>query len=159
MEALTEQAVLDRLLVKASGPCHAGIDDADCLAWMKQLIKTGANVNAVVTGCHSMERFACTAIHTATYWNSIDKMKVLVDSGAQINLPNEYGETPLLIAACTESYDTRAVRWLMKRGARWQLAFVRSPLWDIYEQETHRRVVAATIVEKLCGMVVELNES
>ena len=84
-------------------------------------------------------------------------MKVLVDAGAQINLPNEYGETPLLIAACNESDgtdNTRAVRWLMKRGARWQLAFVRSPLWDIYEQETYRRVVAATIVEKLCGMVV-----
>ena len=103
-------------------------------------------------------------MHEAAHLNDIDVMKVLVDAGAQINLPNQDGETPLLIAACKGSSDV--VRWLTQRGARWQLAFVRSPVILIesmclskWERESHDRVVAATIVEKLCGMVVELNES
>ena len=162
MEAAIEQAVLDRLLVYAS-KSYLCRDKADCLAWMKQLIRAGANVNAIVPGRYEVG--AGTAMHEAATWNTINVMKVLVDAGAQINLPNLYGETPLLIAACKGSSDM--VRWLLQRGARWQLAFAHSAIWTDWdswkdwslERERYDRVLAATIVERLCEMVVEMNES
>ena len=162
MEAAVEQAVLDRLLLFAINCFRLSCrDKADCLAWMKQLIRAGANVNAVVPSY-----YAGTAMHEAAHGNCINVVKVLVDAGAKINLPNLYGETPLLIAACKGSSDM--VRWLLQRGARWQLAFAHSAIWtdwnswrnwDSYNREGHDRLLAATIVEKLCEMVVELNES
>ena len=57
------------------------------------LLQQRADVNAT-------EPDGATALHWAVHWDAVDTAQMLIDAGARINVRNELGITPLLLA-CT----------------------------------------------------------
>ena len=56
-----------------------------------------------------------TALHLASYWNSLDIVGVLLERGANPNIHNAYGETPLYLATLCKLPEI--VELLLERGA------------------------------------------
>jgi ankyrin repeat protein len=56
-----------------------------------------------------------TPLHIATMFGVIEKMKILLEYGADINGENARGSTPLLVALCSEQID--ALNLLLAKGA------------------------------------------
>jgi ankyrin repeat protein len=77
---------------------------------VKFLVKNGADINELYDGKSALS----VAVIKAHY--SQATMKVLLESGADVNLLNEYGEFPLYIAS--ECGNVKAVKLLLKHGAQ-----------------------------------------
>jgi len=61
------------------------------------------------------ELFNCTALHYAVFHNRADIVNLLCDKGADLNIQNKHGLTPVLCAA--DKNFTSIVRTLVKTGA------------------------------------------
>jgi len=61
------------------------------------------------------ELFNCTALHYAVFHNRADVVKLLCEKGANLNIQNKHGFTPVLWAA--EKNFTTLVKLLVKKGA------------------------------------------
>ena len=81
----------------------------------RRLVKQGANVNA-------SEGDGATALHWASYRDSIALVDLLLGAGAKINTANDLGATPLWIAAVNGSAPM--VRRLLQGGADPNLALL-----------------------------------
>jgi len=158
MEMIADQVVLDYLVATVGGTEHESPFDQwqvsysnDTVVWVKELIRAGANVDAHVLGYCNLNHFSnygCTAMHVAANWDYLDVMKVLVEADADINATDGRGRTPLLIATGVER--TNVVNWLVRRDARWRLAFPRFVPPDQLGE-------IATTLANLCDTVAKLN--
>jgi len=85
------------------------------------LIKTSAQVNKFVNNHIQMCEFqSINALHIATLKNSLDMTSFLLAHGAQVNLANKSGVTPLITALFANNDDTKIhalVQLLVERGA------------------------------------------
>ena len=96
-------------------------------AVMKALLDSGAEVDLPDGGANGW-----TALMFALHHDQHEAVRLLLDSGADVNFKNRSGMTPLMIA--TGDYETQGsaetVRMLMERGARrpgrWRKRTVRS---------------------------------
>jgi len=93
-------------------PLTAAVKNLD-LDTVRRLVKQGVNVNAP-------EGDGATALHWASYRDSIELVDVLVGAGAKVNAANDLGATPLWIAAVNGSAPM--VRRLLQAGADPNLA-------------------------------------
>ncbi len=73
-------------------------------------------------GVNTQNRDGYTPLVLATAFGSLDAMQLLVDGGADVNLPAASGITPLHVAA----RDARKVRLLLARGAKVNVASLSS---------------------------------
>lgn len=76
---------------------------------MRELIRDGADINLMD------KSFDKSALMVASWYGTKDAVRVLLESGANVELKNEYGETALIIAAIY-GYD-QIVAQLLRRGA------------------------------------------
>jgi ankyrin repeat protein len=75
-----------------AGPLHDAVKDGD-LARLQELIEAGEDLAA-------QDKFVGTALHWAALKDNVDAARILIDAGADVNLPKIGGqETPLHIAA------------------------------------------------------------
>jgi len=88
---------------------HACAGENADVNMVKLLIDAGANVNYKDSPRKS------TALHTATYWGQSEIVELLVKNGANVNVQNIYGDTPLMNSA--NHGDVQAVKFLLKKGA------------------------------------------
>lgn len=77
---------------------------ADDLPAITSLIAQGQDVNAP-------QADGATALHWASYWNSLDVVGHLIEAGADVNAANDYGVTPLALA-CENASETVVARLL-----------------------------------------------
>lgn len=72
-------------------------------------------VGVKLTSVHDRGLLGDTPLHVAAIWGNIDIGKILLDAGANLNVPGEYGNTPLheAIRPGNEGF----VRLLLSRGA------------------------------------------
>jgi ankyrin repeat protein len=83
-----------------------------------KLVIKGANINAVhkwrnlVKGTSN----SSTLLTEAAYFNSVENIGTLLDYGADFNLPNDKGMTPLMFAATRG--NIKATKWLVEAGAQ-----------------------------------------
>jgi len=92
----------------------------------RALIARGDNVNArekrIIPGWHSMlfeegytnPRDDWTPIHEASYWNSLEVARLLIENGAEVNTRGHF-YAPLHVAAFNNSHETAQL--LIKNGA------------------------------------------
>jgi ankyrin repeat protein len=83
--------------------CHASSEEL-----LKLLISHGANIND--SYWQALETPLCSAIHQ----NDIERSKLLIKCGADVNAPSFYGETPLE-AACSR-HHIEIIRLLLEHG-------------------------------------------
>jgi ankyrin repeat protein len=91
--------------LNAVGPVPRG--ELDSLTFARKALQKGANVNArltrfphtLYTGRNALNHIGGTPFFLAAHRFDIDLMKVLVEGGADPQLPNEDGTTPLMAAA------------------------------------------------------------
>ena len=86
--------------------------DADAL---RALLKRGADVNAAAPD-------GTTALHWASYRDSLDSADLLIRAGARVDAANDLGATPLWMASLNGS--SAMVRRLLEAGARPNLALL-----------------------------------
>ncbi len=101
----------------------AAIDncDGDNSAFLKLLIKHGADVNEIEIGDREVGNtirkspllVACSDVSQAG--SPIDKVKLLVEAGADVNYQDEFNHFPLREALIQKHYDV--VLYLLQRGA------------------------------------------
>src|SRR5204863_483972 len=83
---------------------------AGSAAVVRELIKGGANVNAVTTSG------GATALHFAAQQGSVDAVTALLDKGAAVDAKESaFGQTPVMWAAAANRVGV--VEALVKRGA------------------------------------------
>jgi ankyrin repeat protein len=63
-----------------------------------------------------------------------EKVKILLEKGADVNEKDEYGDTPLMIAAC--NLDTKTVKLLLENGA------------DVNSQDKYGDTALSIIIKK-----------
>jgi uncharacterized protein len=95
-------------------PLTAAVKNVD-VDLARRLVKQGASVNAT-------EGDGATALHWASYRDSIELVDLLLGAGAKINAANDLGATPLWIAAVNGSAPM--VRRLLQGGADPNLALL-----------------------------------
>mgnify|MGYP001406178539 CR=1 FL=1 len=71
------------------------------------LLKTQVDVNAT-------QGDGATALHWAVYFDDAEFVALLIDSGAEVNMPSNYGVTPLVLAS--ENGNAVILEQLMKSG-------------------------------------------
>lgn len=81
------------------------------LRFVKLMLKYGANVNEMPPDFHSM-----TPLHVAANIGDVEKCKVLLDSGAEINAATADGATPIFFAAVWKHKPVCDL--LLAKGAR-----------------------------------------
>ncbi|XP_046848205.1 putative ankyrin repeat protein RF_0381, partial [Xenia sp. Carnegie-2017] len=82
------------------------------LSIVKELIKAGADVNMVAS---LEEGINVTPVHVAVKFNRCECLKILLNHGADANVPNQFGQTPLHSAVRRKLRDL--VNMLLKNGA------------------------------------------
>ncbi len=88
----------------SNNPAPPGSGNMDSLEFVKKLVAHGATVNARVTkkppmGVTTLNSIGATPFLLAARTADTDLMRQLVELGADAQLPNEDGTTPLLVAA------------------------------------------------------------
>lgn len=84
----------------------------------KRLIEMGADVQV------RDERYHNSALHRAALNNDVKMIRLLVDSGIDVNSENKDGATPIYVAV--EKYRAKAVHTLLELGADASIAMMRS---------------------------------
>ncbi|MBA7689646.1 hypothetical protein ES703_98154 [subsurface metagenome] len=69
----------------------------------------------IVAGCRKKPTETITPLHQAAQAGDIDKVRILISEGADVNAKEKYGYTPLLWAK--EKGHTEIVEFLRKHGA------------------------------------------
>ncbi len=95
--------------------------------------------------------YGITLLHTASSRGHTDLIKVLIEAGADVNTPDEDGETPLHRAMSTKNnYDI--ARLLIENGADLATVAVgnRTPLHTIFNSTIGRVLARGDWVETLC---------
>ncbi|MGH9613256.1 MAG: ankyrin repeat domain-containing protein, partial [Bryobacteraceae bacterium] len=103
--------VIDRALRALEG--STALTDATeegCEACVRLLLERGADAKAK-TGTGS------TALHDASFEGSPAMVRMLLEAGAPVNLADERGFTPLMMAANSRTKDSEVVRMLLDHGA------------------------------------------
>jgi len=89
------------------------------------LIEKGANVNVLDINCENMflyvsqsrdDEYYLTPLHRAISFKHPDMIRLLIEKGADVDMKNTRGKTPLMLAK--EKGYTEAVNILLKAGAR-----------------------------------------
>ncbi|ORZ20948.1 hypothetical protein BCR41DRAFT_28657 [Lobosporangium transversale] len=89
----------------------------------------------------SSEQTGDTALHLACLFleSPLDTIKVLVELGADINLENLQGYTPLMILVSSNTqYCYEALKYLVMRGARIP-AYIRNPITPLGNAQTYAK--------------------
>lgn len=81
--------------------------------WIRLALKHGGNPNLVNTGASELR--LASALEFAIHQGSLEGIKSLVESGADISIPDQYGETPLADAFGETRWDV--VIYLLDSGA------------------------------------------
>lgn len=79
---------------------------------MREALANGAGVN--FQSLHMQD----TPLHVAIMSKSVDAVHLLLDAGAELNIPNHDGRTPLHEAAFAYQKQPEIWRTLVERGAR-----------------------------------------
>lgn len=87
-----------------------GAATADCELCVRLLLAQGADAKAK-TGS------GLTALHGAAYEGNPALVKLLLDAKAPVNVGDDRGFTPLMMAANSKTKDPEVVRMLLKSGA------------------------------------------
>lgn len=74
------------------------------------LLEYPQNINEQCTG-------KCTPINSAVQKDKTDIVKLLIEKGADVNIPDEYGNTPLMAAADMFDDDDTIIKLLLDNGA------------------------------------------
>ena len=90
-------------LVRASGHSVAAV---------QQVLNKGADVNA-----RSGSTFGWTPLISAIYHHQVEVVELLVARGAQVNLADDKGQTPLVWAIKVWGENTNVVHYLVQHGA------------------------------------------
>ncbi|GIL69469.1 hypothetical protein Vretimale_13583 [Volvox reticuliferus] len=61
--------------------------------------------------------FGQTALHVASLWGNLEAMKVLIELGADVDVPNSRGSTPLHFAASAKRHPRAVCQILLDAGA------------------------------------------
>ncbi len=105
----------------------ADSDNSDAETFIRLLIQHGADPNDVEPGPRregNTTRFspllaACEDVSNSV--NTLEKVKILVDAGANVNYRNEFGASALKTAAVFDHYDV--VLYLLEKGAEINTVF------------------------------------
>jgi hypothetical protein len=119
------------------------------LSTVQSLIKDGANVNV-----QDGENGSTPLIHAVQNYN-LEIADFLIKAGADINMPNRSGVSPLHMA-CIKS--TEAVTFLLKRGADYDLRTI-DGISIIEWAETNSLNEAAEIIKAWKNRVLKKNQS
>ncbi|MES2387440.1 MAG: ankyrin repeat domain-containing protein [Bacteroidota bacterium] len=103
--------------------------DLNRIKFVKTLLKYGADVNDVETGPRQKYNSTReTPLIKASMAGRLNVVKLLTDSGANINYQNEYGQTALSEALIQWNYDV--VIYLLNKGADYRLPLFYRPEVD-----------------------------
>lgn len=83
------------------------------LPMVKSLLQRGADINAI-----DRIRFGFTPLIYATFYNQFGVIPFLIESGADVNLPDRDGQTPLMWAVVHGDEALETVEYLIAHGAR-----------------------------------------
>ena len=80
-----------------------------------------ATISELVTmgrvNINSFNEKGITALHAAVGWGNLQTIELLAELGADLNLPNEGGKTPLMAAIGIYGFQARSLRKLIRAGA------------------------------------------
>ena len=103
--------VVDRALRFLDGSTALmGAATADCELCVRFLLEHGADAKAKTGSGY-------TALHAASFEGNPATAKLLLDAGAPVNVADERGLTPLMMAANSRTKNREVVRMLLDRGA------------------------------------------
>lgn len=86
------------------------VRDTDTATVRKLATTGGVNIN-------SFDEDGRTALHSAVGWGNLKMIQLLAELGADLNLPDEGGETPLMAAIGIYGFQARSLRKLIRAGA------------------------------------------
>jgi ankyrin repeat protein len=89
-----------------------GAAEAGDLFMVKSLLSQGVRIDRP-----EPRRFGWTPLHAAVFWNRTNVVQYLVDAGANVNLTNRTGETPLMMAITRGDDAIFTVQYLIDHGA------------------------------------------
>jgi ankyrin repeat protein len=134
-----------------AGPLHDSIKNGD-RALLQKLIESGEDVNA-------QDNFVGTALHWVALKNDIDSARLLIASGADVNLPRiidnerpqDRGRTPLMSAASVNAVGV--IELLVTEGANIDAKLVSG------HTALHMAVYSSSIdaVQKLVALGIDPN--
>jgi ankyrin repeat protein len=129
---------------------------------IKYLVDKGANVNTAISAAASkgnmelidelMKLKGADAskvnLSGAAQNGHLDVIKYLVDKGADVNLPNQFGTAPLLLAAACGHEDI--VKFLLSRGGKLDESHTRRSVAAFREQKSEDKLkTALAVLEKV----------
>ncbi|MDF1590278.1 MAG: ankyrin repeat domain-containing protein [Desulfobacterales bacterium] len=113
---LSQGANVNEIVTPGLAPLHEAVFNNAPLDIVRLMIDKGADLNMKSCGDGWANTCNCgTPLHITACKGNVNMMKLLIEKGAEIDVPDRWGGTPLVSAA--QAGQTAAIRLLIEKGA------------------------------------------